>query len=1460
MSYSNTQKIKKIIAIIVFFVIISSTYFLILSNFRVGMIPTSHNSNDYSISHFKVSKNMLNTLNTFPDGTNLKNTYMPFIYGNVQQGLSELTAHSNNETAVSYEEFYLDSAGNLANYGQDPVISTAKELGLNAFPMIAEGSDTDVINFVTNSGEWTSFINQAITTAESNGYAGYNIDWEPQGASIPSSFAQDYANFLTTFSNDAHKNGLIITVDIAWYNSEWWNYQDLAKTTVNIFYDMDYYGYFSTFLQSLENDLSYFPISTVGIILQGENPNTNSQFSLSEITERIHALESNKIIHYSFWALGDGSADYPHGVYGAIHDFVYNNSAFESWNVYMGHSPESYAFFSGGWGSNGNPPVNGYPNAGNNNNNITLYLWNSTSIHKSFNVQGYETASRLWSNPLSGVVINYWQYLNNNNLYVLEANLSSTGTIISSGYLPEQFGDYSTTFTYMFTPDTVYGLLFEIRTPGLSSNTGFNNWFANFNIAPLYAVTFTESGLPSGTSWSVTLGSTTKSSTSSTITFYEPDGVYSCSIETPISGGSGVQYITSPSSTSVTVNGGPVNEGVNYQTQYYLTMSENPAGEGSVTPGSGWYTEASSVSISATPYSGYQFLSWSGSGAGSYSGTTNQVSITMNGPVSETANFGSATTTYAVTFTESGLPTGTIWYVNITGGNSYSSTTSTITFSELNGTYSYSIATGNKEYAPSPASGSFTVNGAVVSESITFSLVTYRVTFTESGLPSGTIWYVNITGGASYSSTTSTITFSEPNGTYSYSIATGNKEYAPSPASGSFTVNGAVVSESITFNLFTYSVTFTESGLPTGTTWYVNITGQPSQSSTGTTITVQLPNGTYSYSIATGNKEYAPSPASGSFTVNGAVVSESITFNLFTYSVTFTESGLPTGTNWSVTLNSTIDNARTKNIIFMVLNGSYNYLVGYVAGYVSSPSHGTITVSGKNITETITWAPGASYTVTFNETGLPDRTNWSVSVDGYTKSSVISTIQFMLQNGTYTFTVNTIPNYIATPSTGSLNITGAPINKTIAWRSTSASLYTIKFVESGLPSSTTWYVILSGITGSSSSNTITFEESNGTYTFSIENENYIATPSSGVIAVKGTNVEENITFTISSKYIVEFTERGLPIGSSWSVTLNTIYTESSTNTTVTFSIVNGTYNYTIGRVQGYSAVPSTGQFKVTGAPVKITIDYATVKPVVYMVTFVESGLLGGTTWYVTLNNFNKSGTGSSITFKEVMGSYNYTITTINGYKLTGIQSTGIITVNKNTTENITFVPVSATTGQLGINSFESSAIFVIIIFIILVLLILMFFYREKTIKIAKNYMDKSKSIISKITKNKKVIGDTKPVGKDLTTSHRVNPYDFHRQYISSNVPYSLHQQSVVQPQSSFSTQFHGKNNNIYPDGTFNSRPYVTEGTTTKNKITKTIKCPSCQKEIPVFAYICPVCRNKIVRPRNPPKIHIPVTH
>ena len=60
---------------------------------------------------------------------------------------------------------------------------------------------------------------------------------------------------------------------------------------------------------------------------------------------------------------------------------------------------------------------------------------------------------------------------------------------------------------------------------------------------------------------------------------------------------------------------------------------------GTVTPMSAWKNSGAAVSITAAPASGYSFSGWTGSGAGSYSGTNNPASITMNGPITETAAF-----------------------------------------------------------------------------------------------------------------------------------------------------------------------------------------------------------------------------------------------------------------------------------------------------------------------------------------------------------------------------------------------------------------------------------------------------------------------------------------------------------------------------------------------------------------------------------------------------------------------------------------------------------------------------------------------------------------------------------------------------------------------------------------------------------------------------------------------------
>ncbi len=62
-------------------------------------------------------------------------------------------------------------------------------------------------------------------------------------------------------------------------------------------------------------------------------------------------------------------------------------------------------------------------------------------------------------------------------------------------------------------------------------------------------------------------------------------------------------------------------------------------GGGTASPASGWHDPGESVAISATPGSGSAFRSWTGAGAGSYTGTVNAVNITMTSPITQVANF-----------------------------------------------------------------------------------------------------------------------------------------------------------------------------------------------------------------------------------------------------------------------------------------------------------------------------------------------------------------------------------------------------------------------------------------------------------------------------------------------------------------------------------------------------------------------------------------------------------------------------------------------------------------------------------------------------------------------------------------------------------------------------------------------------------------------------------------------------
>ena len=173
-------------------------------------------------------------------------------------------------------------------------------------------------------------------------------------------------------------------------------------------------------------------------------------------------------------------------------------------------------------------------------------------------------------------------------------------------------------------------------------------------------------------------------------------------------------------------------------------------------------------------------------------------------------------TLYPVYFTETGI-NATNWYLNISGQNSIASSVDSIETYEPNGTYNYSISDDNQSMVPSLPSGIFIVSGSMVQVNVTFLKVPYLVRFIENGLPSGSVWYINLSNGISLSSSGEIIEKDLTDGTYSYSVST-MKGYS-SDVGGIFSVSGQ--NENITVK-FEKNVTLILNTYPSSSEVYVN--------------------------------------------------------------------------------------------------------------------------------------------------------------------------------------------------------------------------------------------------------------------------------------------------------------------------------------------------------------------------------------------------------------------------------------------------------------------------------------------------------------------------------------------------------------------------------------------------------------------------------------------------------------
>jgi len=233
------------------------------------------------------------------------------------------------------------------------------------------------------------------------------------------------------------------------------------------------------------------------------------------------------------------------------------------------------------------------------------------------------------------------------------------------------------------------------------------------------------------------------------------------------------------------------------------------------------------------------------------------------------------------------------------------------------------------------------------------------------------------------------------------------------------------------------------------------------------------------------------------------------------FNTTFTATGLPAGTNWTVTLAGQAITANTATISFnALLNGSYPYSISPVAGYLSSPSSGTVTVAGADVPVAIgfTATVGPSYTIQFSETGLHLPTQWSVVLNavlggGQTLHGNTSILWANLTGGLWDYTPGGVTGY-TTPAAGQINVTAnATVSLVYAGLSGNGK-FPVSFTETGLPGTGTWSVSINGSLIPAGSGTLTVSLANGTYSWGVATlpSGYAASPSGGTVTVQGSAI------------------------------------------------------------------------------------------------------------------------------------------------------------------------------------------------------------------------------------------------------------------------------------------------------------------------------------------------------------------
>jgi hypothetical protein len=440
----------------------------------------------------------------------------------------------------------------------------------------------------------TTFVGETGGPDNGNGlFTGLMTEWWHSAASIGTTSPVIYTNSTTTLSS-------------GWLWADDWN----PDTGVTIFSDYRYLAF------SNPSQLQYFTTNGTAVAADGYEFITDAVSAVSAVSE--------VPLTFSFSVVG-GGVDYS----SPILTYVSNGSTL---TATLGSTLQSYSLDVGSvWSVNASLP-------GSN----STERWD-TSQTTSGTVSATQTISFTYYHQFD-VVLSY---------SVIGGGSPTVPTLTAT-----QFGG-SYTPTLTGSPTGYWldaGASFSVPDP-LQGSSSTERWYTNSSssgsvsaaasMAPVYYHQYTivysynvsGEGSPSSLELNYSsLGSPSTSLLDATQGTAWADSGSTFSFD-------GVAYASSSERWSVLAQAttGSVSSAIAlspiYYHQYDVQILSNAEQGGLVSPQTGWYNSSEQIQLSATPNEGWQFEFWNASGTGSYDGTNNPYTVTVQNPTVESAVF-----------------------------------------------------------------------------------------------------------------------------------------------------------------------------------------------------------------------------------------------------------------------------------------------------------------------------------------------------------------------------------------------------------------------------------------------------------------------------------------------------------------------------------------------------------------------------------------------------------------------------------------------------------------------------------------------------------------------------------------------------------------------------------------------------------------------------------------------------